>query len=138
MGYGFVKSIRSSAAFRFGETSVQLCRTSRSCVTFLDQRVPVIGRMPGGEHFGEDSIRVVLCAVGTLGVFIVHPAQRDDLALNMEPKEQPILHEELCPKPMFVFRAQCVALVEFGSGGIARDVLEHELGDRRKSFRGVF
>lgn len=110
---------------RFGEESLQLRRSSRSCMTFLDQRVPIVGRVPGGEHLGKDTIRVVLGAVGTPGVFIVHPAQRDDLTLYMEPKEQPILHEEFCPKRVFVFRTKCVALSEFGRGGIARDVLEY-------------
>ena len=57
-------------------------------MTFFDERVPIVGRVSSGEHLGEDSIRVVPCAVGTLGVFIVDPAQRDDLALNMEPEEQ--------------------------------------------------
>ena len=98
---------RETLLQRFAEMSLKLRRSSRSCMTFIDQRAPVVGRVSTREHLRKDSIRVVLGAVRTLGIFIVHPAQRDDLALGVEPKEQPILHDELCPKPVFVFRTEC-------------------------------
>src|SRR5450432_1587969 len=101
------------------------------------QLVPVVRRILVLEHAAEGAIGVGTALVCALGIFVVDPCVDDDAALSVVAKEQPILLEELRPKPMLVFIAERCALSILGASRVLRNDLKGELYDGGQSLGGV-
>src|SRR6218665_1794084 len=80
-------------------------------------------RAPGAATAPEHPVRIIATAAGALAVLVIDPGQHDHLARCVKLEKQPVLLEELGPKPVLVRIAQGVALTVFGSARVLRDVV---------------
>ena len=128
---------RWSSASATYATSPSRPPSYRHDARFRQQRSPFIGRAATLEHPTKDLVGIGRALVRALRILIVYPCIHDDPAIPMVTKEEPILLEELCTKPVGVLITKRCSLSILGTRRVLRDHLEDQLRDRRKALGHV-
>jgi hypothetical protein len=93
-----------------------------------DERVPIVGRIPGIQHLGEDCVRIRPAPIRTERMLIVHPGVHDDSGRRLETIQEPVSSVAgLSAKPVLSIADERFAMAKGGIARIARDLVEGEI-----------